>query len=224
MILALRMTRRALCVAACLAAAGCAYEVGYRSEYVPAERPGFVAQGRLLLVIPEEQREFVYEGPPASRIGDFTRLTVPVGAITEDIAKEVFGACFAYGVDVVSALEDAQGDYVAALRGDMQNFVYSYSEVIEEGFDDGSGTTWITPELDISFRVEAFDRSGAKILDDVYDSGVRSGEKYIVTGRPAERINSTLHATLHALMLEVANDLRTRLLGSCEITDLPPNA
>lgn len=204
------------------AIAGCAYEVGYRPEYVPPERPGFIAQGRLLLVIPEEQRAFVYEGPPASRVGDFTTLVVPLGSITEDIAKDVFGSCFAEGVDVVSSIDDARGEYVAALRGDLQEFVYAYTEVISEGFAGAPADTWITPELSISFRVEVLDRGGEEILDAVYDSGVREGERYIVTGRPAERINSTLHATLHALMLQVADDLRGPLADSCEIIDLEP--
>jgi hypothetical protein len=42
----------------------------------------------------------------------------------------------------------------------------------------------------------------------------------MVTSRPAERINRTLHATLHSLMLKLAADLRPLLLEECEITDV----
>jgi hypothetical protein len=206
--------------AAVVTLSSCAYEVGYRPEYVPAETPSYIAQGRLLIVLPQEQREFVYEGRPSSTTGDFTTLTVPVGAIVEDIARQVFGACFAYGVDFVDTLE-GQSDYVLALEGNMQELVYSYTQVIDRGFDDQPVDVWIVPEVDISFAVKARNRAGEVVLDRVYDSGVTAGEGYRVTGRPAERINRTLHATLHALMLDVASDVRPLLVGECRIDEAP---
>ena len=145
-------------------------------------------------------------------------MTVPIGSIVQDIAKQVFGGCFAYGVDFVDTLE-GQSDYVFALQGDMQDFVYSYTQVIDAGFDDRDPEVWITPEIDISFAVKGYDRAGALVLDKTYSSGVRAGESYTVTSRPAERINRTLHETLHALMLDLANDVRPLLIGSCEITE-----
>ncbi len=198
--------------------AGCAYEVGYRPEYLPNDKPPYVAQGRLLIIMPEDQRQFVYEGHPSSTTGDFTTLTVPIGAIVQDIAKDVFGDCFAYGVDFVDSLE-GQTDYVLALQGDMQQFIYSYTKVIDQGFDGQSGEAWITPEVSISFAVRGYNRAGTLVLDKVYDSGVTSGESYIVSGRPAERINRTLHETLHALMLQVVADIRPLLIGECDIED-----
>ena len=210
-------------VGAALALNACAYEIGYRPDYVPAETPPFVAQGRLLIVMPQEQREFVYAGRPASTTGDFTTLTVPIGAIVQAVAKEVFSSCFAYGVEFVDSV-NAQEDYVVALEGDMQEFVYAYTKVIDQGFDEQAPDVWITPELEIAFAVKAYNRAGATLLDKTYDSGVTAGESYMVTGRPAERINRTLHATLHALMLQVANDLRPLLIGECELVDLDAGA
>jgi len=169
--------------------------------------------------MPQEQREFVYEGRPASTTGDFTTLTVPIGTIVEEIAKEVFGGCFAFGVEFVDEVAD-RDDYVLAIEGDMQEFVYAYTKVIEQGFDEENVEVWITPELTIAFAVKAFKRSGELVLDKTYDSGLRAGESYMVTGRPAERINRTLHATLHALMLQLADDIRPLLIGECRITDL----
>jgi hypothetical protein len=198
---------------------GCAYEVGYRPEYVPSEAPPFVAQGKLLLVMPREQRQFVYEGRPSSTTGDFTTLTVPIGEIVQDIAKQVFGQCFAYGVEFVDEVTPEQ-DYVLAIEGDMQEFVYSYTRVIEQGFEEDDPLVWITPEVDISFAVKAYNNRGALVLEKTYDSGVQAGESYMVTGRPAERINRTLHATLHSLMLQLATDIQPLLLGECEITEV----
>jgi len=202
-----------------LALAACAYEVGYRPDYVGAERPPFVAQGRLLIVMPEEQREFVYEGSPRSTTGDFTTLTVPIGTIVEDIAKQVFSGCFAYGVDFVESLE-GQDNYVLALQGDMEDFAYSYTKVIDQGFAAADAQTWIVPEVNIAFHVKAYNRAGATVLDEVYDSGVVSGESYAVTRRPAERINRALHETLQGLMLRLANDIRPLLIGECQLSDV----
>jgi hypothetical protein len=201
-----------------LAVSACAYEVGYRPEYLPTEPPQYVAQGKLIVVMPPEQRSFTYEGPPSSRTGDFTTLTVPVGAIVQEIASHVFGECFAYGVEFVDS-RAARDDYVLALEGDMQEFIYSYTKVIDEGFNAEAADVWIVPEVEISFAVKGYNRAGDEVLDKVYDSGVRAGEEYLVTSRPAERINRALHATLHDLMLKVVADVRPLLMEECEITD-----
>jgi hypothetical protein len=197
----------------------CAYEIGYRPEYVPPAAPNYIAQGKLLIVMAPEQREFVYEGKPSSATGDFTTLTVPIGSIVQDIATQVFGECFAYGVEFVDSTT-GRDDYVLALQGDMQEFLYSYTKVIDEGFNDQPANVWITPEVDIAFAVKGYTRAGDIVLDKIYDSGVQAGESYMVTSRPAERINRTLHATLHALMLQVAADVRPLLLDECEITEV----
>jgi hypothetical protein len=209
----------AIGIVAALLLGACAYEIGYRAEYVPPEAPSYVAQGKLLIVMPEEQREFVYEGPPSSSTGDFTTLTVPIGSMVQDIATQVFDQCFAYGVEFVDDTAD-RDDYVLALEGDLQDFVYSYTKIIDEGFDERDTETWIVPEVDISFAVKAHNRSGSTVLDKVYDSGIVAGESYMVTAKPAERINRTLHATLHALMLQLAADVRPLLIDECELTDV----
>ncbi len=182
------LAARLAAVGVTLALAACAYEVAYRPEYVPPETPPFVAQGKLLILLPQEQREFVYSGPPASVTGDFTTMTVPIGSIVQDIAKQVFGGCFAYGVDFVESLE-GQSDYVFALQGNMQDFVYSYSKVIDAGFGELDPEVWITPEVDISFAVKGYDRAGALVLDKTYDSGVRAGK---ATRRPAARPSESI--------------------------------
>jgi hypothetical protein len=206
-------------VAAALALAGCAHEVAFHGDYLPDAQPAYVAQGKLLMVMPEEQRVFVYEGAPSSRTGDFTKLIVPIGTIVEEIARDVFGECFAYGVEVADS-RAGRDDFVIALEGDMQEFIYSYTEVIDAGFNDETVDTWIVPEVEIAFAVKAFDRDGRMVLDKVYDSGVAAGEGYMVTSKPAERINRVLHTTLHDLMIELAADVRPFLMESCEVTEV----
>ena len=216
--------RRALLYVALAAGAGCAYEIAYDPAFVPEERPQYVADGKILLVMPPEQQEFVYTSAPDSVTGDFTTLTVPMGAIVRDIAEDVFASCFGQGV-AFAPERVLNGDYVIALEGNMEEFVYRYKRVIERGFEEantneGEVDAWITPEVDISFDVRAFDRSGNKVLEKIYSSGVTAGEGYRVTSRPAERINETLHATLHALLLQVAADLKPLLVGECTVLDV----
>jgi hypothetical protein len=199
--------------------AGCAYEIGYQPAYLPPDAPTYVAQGKLLVVMPEEQRAFTYEGPPSSTTGDFTKLTVPIGNIVQEIASHVFGECFAYGVEFVGSRSD-RDDYVLAIEGNMQEFIYSYTRVIDQGFEEEDTNVWIVPEVEIAFAVKAYNRAGEQVLDKVYDSGVTAGEEYLVTSRPAERINRVLHATLHDLMLQVVADVRPLLMEECQITDL----
>jgi hypothetical protein len=206
---------------AIVALGGCAYEVGYRSEYLRDEPPQYVAQGKLLIVMPDEQRAFAYAGPPSSQTGDFTTLTVPVGNIVQEIASHVFGECFAYGVEFADSRADRH-DYVLALEGNLQEFIYSYTKVIDEGFNAERADVWIVPEVDIAFAIKGYNPAGEQVLDKVYDSGVTAGEEYMVTSRPAERINRTLHATLHDLMSQVVADVRPLLMEECEVTDFVP--
>jgi hypothetical protein len=215
----LRVGTLGVLTGAALLLGACAYEIGYRPEYVPSATPSYIAQGKLLVVMPREQREFVYQGKPSSTTGDFTTLTVPIGVIVQDIATQVFGQCFAYGVEFTDSTA-GRDDYVLALEGDMQEFVYSYTKVIDQGFTGQPADVWIIPEVDIAFAVKARNRVGNVVLDKTYDSGVQAGESYMVTSKPAERINRTLHATLHALMLQVAADVRPLLLDECTITDV----
>lgn len=202
-----------------LALGGCAYEVVFRGDYLPQEPPQYVAQGKLLVVMPEEQRSFVYEGPPASRTGDFTTLVVPLGAIVQEIASHVFGECFAYAVEFAPS-RAGRDDYVLAIEGDLEEFIYSYTKIIDAGFNAERADVWIAPEVEIAFAVKGCNRAGDTVLDRVYDSGVRAGEEYMVTSMPAERINRVLHATLHDLMLEPVADARPLLGEQFEVTDL----
>jgi hypothetical protein len=208
-----------LSTAAALALGGCAYEIDYRGEYLRQEPPQYVAQGKLLVVMPEEQRAFVYEGPPSSRTGDYTTLVVPIGNIVQEIASHVFGECFAYGVEVADSRE-GHDDYVLAIEGDMQQFMYAYDRIIDAGFNTERADVWTVPEVRIAFAVKAYDRAGQRVLDKVYDSGVMAGEEYLVTSKPAERINRVLHATLHDLMLQLVADVRPLLMERCQITDV----
>jgi hypothetical protein len=207
-----------IAVLTALTSSGCAYEIGFNETYLPQEPPAYVAEGKLLIVMPEEQRTFVYKGPPSSRTGDFTTMSVPIGAIVQEIARHVFGGCFAYGVEVADSRE-GRDDFVLALEGNMQEFIYGYTKVIDAGFDGERVDVWIVPEVEVAFAVKGYNRAGALVLDKVYDSGVTAGEEYLVTSKPAERINRVLHTTVHDFMVELVDDVRPLLMEECKVAE-----
>jgi hypothetical protein len=214
-----RWNLRGMAAAALVTLGGCAHEIGFNSAYLPQEPPPYLAQGKLLMIMPEEQRSFVYEGRPSSTTGDYTRLIVPLGTMLQEVARDVFGECFAYGVEVTDSRE-GRDDFVLAIEGDMQEFIYSYTKVIDAGFNAEPADVWIVPEVEVAFGVKGYNRAGEMVLDKVYDSGVVAGEEYMVTSRPSERINRVLHTTLHSLMTQLVADVRPILMEECEITEL----
>lgn len=213
-----RLRRGITCLVA-FVCAGCVHEVGFQADYVPPERPTYIADGALLVVVREDQAEFVYSGPPESEIGDFTTMTIPLATIVQEIAADVFESCFARGV-IFAPTRDVDADYVLALEANLDDFLYRYTRIVDRGFAEDDPDVWIIPEVDISFAVDVYDSRGSQVLSKVYDSGVQAGERYRVTSRPSERINQVLHGTLHALITQVANDLYPLLVGECTVFDL----
>lgn len=215
----INLARRGAALLAFMTLAACtSYQAGFNPRYVPAERPQYVAQGQLLIVLPQEQETFVYKGKASSWIGGDATLTLPLGAIVKDIAGEIFTSCFAKGVTFAERRAPGSG-YVLALEGNLEQFIYSYTRVIDSGFSEEAPDSWIIPEVQIAFDVRAYDGNDAEVLHKTYDSGIRAGRRYRVSSKPAERINEALHATLHDLMLQVAADIRPLLAGKCEVTD-----
>ncbi len=82
--------------------------------------------------------------------------------------------------------------------------------MLEVSFEDAVGSL-ITPQVEVELELTAYDSAGGTILEKTYNSGLVSGEAYIVSYQPQEEINRTLHATLHGLMLQVAADIRPLL-------------
>jgi hypothetical protein len=202
-------------------ASGCSYEVGYEPEYVPSDEPSYVAQGKLLLVLHQADRQYVYKGPPSSDVGDFTTLTIPLGMIMDRIAQDVFGSCFAYGVAVSDSLDPAQG-YVLAIEPDLSQFMYRYTRILNESFEEQAqdeSEAEVVPEVQVGLSLKAYDHAANLVLDKNYQSGIVAGESYTVTSHPEERINQAVHAALHRLMVQAAEDIRPLLVGECEISE-----
>ena len=217
-------------LAVCFALSGCAHQVDFDAAYVSNEAPSYLAEAEIIVLMHDHDVELVYEGAPDSIVGESTTLTMPIGSIMREITARVFRSCFMYGVVFTEALPPEMG-YVLAIEPEIQNFSYQYARRVEEGLvevrptrsSEGMEETPVfttTPQVQFDLALTAYDRTGRSVLERTYPSGLVSGESWVVSYRPHERINETFHTALQDIMLTVAEDIRPLLVGQCEITDL----
>jgi len=86
----------------------------------------------------------------------------------------------------------------------VQHFEYAYNQLKNLGFA-------ITPEVKIDLDVTFYDQSGNEMLKKTYDSGIRSGSSYMVSGAPSEKINQAIHETLYDLLDQAAKEIINQL-------------
>ena len=213
-------TRRLTAGAAALATlllSACVTETtsGFQGRYLPQDKPEFLGKGQVSVVIPDGQRDFRWAGKASSWIGSDSILELPLGTIVEQIATDVFGTHFA-GVKFVGQRPTLSGCDIA-VEGDMDQFVYGYTRVIESGFSDETQESWIVPEVDVAFTARAYDASGGQIVSKTYSSGPVAGRRYMVSSKPGERINEALHGTLHDLMDKLAADVNAKQPATCRV-------
>jgi hypothetical protein len=207
--------RMAVTATALLALAGCVTETtsGFQGRYLPNDKPEFLGKGQVSIVIPDKQRDFRWAGKASSWIGSDQVLELPLGTIIEKIATDVFGTHFS-GVKFVGTRPAVTGCDIA-IEGDMQQFIYSYTRVIEGGFSDETQESWIVPEVDVAFSARAYGAGGTQLVGKTYSSGPVAGRRYMVSSKPGERINQALHGTVHDLMDKLAADVAAAQPAEC---------
>lgn len=211
-----------------LALGGCAaVEVTYEPAYLEAAVPSYLAETQILVLMEDQDIQYVFEGQPESFVGQGIDLRIPLGAITREITARVFRSHFNYGVVFAGEMPDDL-PYIIAIEPEIMNFSYRYDQFIDETIidmqpvDEGLElvpATVITPSIQFELDLAAYDPDGNLVLEKTYPSGLVAGESYIVTSRPHERINATFHATLQDIMLQVADDLRPLLALQPNIFD-----
>ncbi|HLF10898.1 MAG TPA: hypothetical protein VJA26_06760 [Gammaproteobacteria bacterium] len=217
------MTAKCLAGTLAVVLTGCAHEVGFNADYVSHALPESTTAGKLLIVMPQSEREFIYQGAAQSPRGAEHTLIIPMGAIVAEIGTAVFGQCFEQGVVFGNDLASSEG-YALAVAPDLTSFVYRYTDfaqrAVAEGEDSAEALVLITPQVEVTLTVTAYDPAGRPVLEDAYESGTVSGESYIISNAPDEKINELLHATLHKLMMQAAGDVNSLLGGQCDLHEL----
>lgn len=184
---------------------GCAYQAGYNPTYLPDDEPRYICADEVLLVMENEEEKFVYSGSPSSFTGSATNLTIPLGAILKEVAEEILEDRFSGGTDFSNKFVCDKG-YIIALHPSIKHFDYRYNQLRNLGFA-------ITPEVEVDIQVKVLDNKGNTIFDRLYKSGYVSGETYMISGSPAEKINQALHSTVYDLLEQSFIDARPIVLS-----------
>ncbi len=185
-----------------LSLGGCAFVSNYNPAYIPNDQGSaqVALPGKGLIFTEKTDDVRPYTGSPTSFTGSSTKLTIPLGTITREIAISVFRREFRDGVDSANDLADLH-KYSAVVCPKITKFTYEYNQAKNLGFA-------ITPTVDISLEVQLRNKEGRTYWKKIYNSGVREGPAYVVSGSPGERISELTHKTIYALMTRAAADVR----------------
>ena len=185
---------------------GCAYQAGYNPTYVPEEEPQYISADEVVLVMPDEEENFVYAGSPSSFTGGGTTLTLPLGVILKEVSEEILEDRFSGRVGFANEFTTDEG-YRLALAPTIRRFDYKYNQLKNLGFA-------ITPEVELDLDVKILDADGQAIFQQSYESGRVSGDTYFLSGSPSEKINQVIHRTLYDLLERSFADARPMVLAA----------
>ena len=204
----MRIVRISAALALLSVLGGCATSIAYRADYVPDRAVADTDRinGRVLVYTTKADDERLATAGATSFTGSGAKLTTPIGMMTREIAVKVFSRYATDGAAASNDLADASR-FTIVLRPETQEFKYAFPQLKNLGFA-------ITPQVEITLRVQVLDASGRTQFEQTYRSGVVEGKSYMLSGSPYERINKLTHQTLYDLMVRAAADVRLHLAAS----------
>lgn len=181
---------------------GCATTVAYKPEYIQQEsvQPSGRIHGRALVYMDSSDATYTFKGTPRSFNGGARTLIMPLGSMTQQIAKSAFGDFFSGGVDIADSLTHIQ-DYRAVVQPRVYSFIYGYNSLKNLGLA-------ITPDIELTLGVKLLDGAGHVVWDKSYNSGKVKAATYWATLKPEERINKVTHQQIYKLLRQAATDIR----------------
>ena len=189
-------------IAAVLGLAGCQMTTAYKPEYVQATAVPAAEQvdGKALLYFEESYAGYVYNEGASTFTGSGAKLSVPIGLMTREIGRSVYGPAFREGVDVTT-VPSSGGAYRVTIEPKVTDFNYYFHQAENLGFA-------ITPGAEMSLTVTLRDPAGAEIASRTYASGEKKGGSYMMSGSPEEKISKLAHAIMAELMTTSLVDIR----------------
>jgi hypothetical protein len=192
----LRLTTALL---AAVLVSGCSHTGTYNSAYLAAARRPATSsgEGKVLIVMPPSDRSYVFEGHPTSFTGGGTTMSLPIGQITLETARSVFGDRFKEGID---SGEEAKAGYAAIVRPKVEQFSYQYNQLRNLGFA-------ITPMAHCKLSLSVLGADGAVKSQKSYDSGDVEGSSYMVSTEYFEKVSEVAHRAIYGEMTKAADEV-----------------
>ena len=179
--------------------AGCSFTAPYnRAHITPAAPVAADHAGQVLVYTTSADDAYVFTGKPTSFTGGGTKLSLPLGMMTREIAGMVFSERFQQGHIKSGVLNGAE--YGLTVHPKVKHIEYAYNQLKNLGFA-------ITPQVRLVLTVDVLDAQGKVVRSVEYDSGLTDGKSYMLSGAPAEQVSKIAHQTLYDLMRKAADDL-----------------
>jgi len=125
---------------------------------------------------------------------------VPLGLMTREIGKTIYGGAFREGVDFAN-VPTHDGRYRVVIQPKVTDFKYYFHQAENLGFA-------ITPGAEMTLTVTLLDAGGKLLAANTYASGERKGGSYMMSGSPEEKISKLCHQILADLMAQSVPDIQ----------------
>ena len=200
-----RTARLASALIVALMVSGCAQMATYNAAYIgtPATPTAEKLAGKVLVYTDRTDDDTPYVAAPTSFTGTATKLAIPLGVITREIAATVFGDLFQGGAAKANTLADAAA-YRIVVHPRVASFSYEYNQLKNLGFA-------VTPTVVLTLEVRTLDAAGKLLQRRTYDSGTVEMPAYLISGSPGEEIGKGAHKAIYDLMRRAAADVRADL-------------
>jgi hypothetical protein len=128
---------------------------------------------------------------------------VPIGLMTREIGRSVYGSAFREGVDVTT-VPSSGGAYRVTIEPKVSDFKYYFHQAENLGFA-------ITPGAEMSLTVRLLDPAGSAVATRTYASGEHKAGSYMMSMSPEDKISRLAHEIMAELMKQSLADVRAWL-------------
>jgi len=186
--------------------AGCQSVTSYDPSYVPAEASMVVGErieGKARIYMTEADRDYVFNGGASTFTGSGAKVSVPLGVMTWEIGKSIYGSAFTDGVEATHAMTD-DARFLVTIQPRVSDFKYYFHQLENLGFA-------VTPGVELTLTVALLDVSGKLVQTKTYASGEKKAGSYMVSFSPEQKVSRLAHEVMADLMRQSLADVRNWL-------------
>lgn len=198
----MRIQTTLVTVFSALVLTACQTTTTYKPEYVhtTAPPPVAVAEGKALMYMDEADATYVFNEGASTFTGSGAKMSVPLGLMTREIGKTIYGRAFREGVDFAN-VPTHDGRYRVVIQPKVTDFKYYFHQAENLGFA-------VTPGAELTLTVTLLDAGGKLLAANTYVSGERKGGSYMMSASPEDKISKLVHGILADLMAQSVPDIQ----------------